>query len=457
MRLTTLLPLLLTCSNALLVPALAGSEESPVPYCEALENTLRVESYKRDDGNASTPDQGPQQYIVVYEDGHDDEDYETHAEWVTDQVSSLKKRGELEDLPEGIDGDVSFYNILSFKGYAAYLPPTLLEEVKADPLVAFVEEDSIATVAAFQAQSPAPWGLARLSLRAASKPPSSRYAYNNDGGRGVTVYVLDTGIKVSHPDFGGRATWGPSYPLPPVQADDSGHGSHVAGIIGGTTFGVSKNVNMVSVKVANSKGQAPVSDIIKGLQFSVNNHQAKVSAKQRGYKGAVINISINSGISSALDTATNAAVKAGVHVVVSAGNDNKDTCTSSPARASGPITVGATDINDRKGCFSNWGKCVDINAPGVDITSVGINSYSATFSGTSMAAPHVAGLVSYFMSLQPGLGSEFSASKLVTPAAMKKKLIGYGARNVIAGLVVGTPNVLAYNGGGGDLTGFWAL
>lgn len=457
MKLTILLPLLFLCSNALLIPNLDGLKQlTPVPEDAkvASEDEQLMGLFRRDNATVGSGDQKAQPYIVVYADGHQKSEYKAHDEWVTAQFSALKRRGELDNLPEGVSGDVSFYNLQSFKGYAAYLPPNLLETIKADPLVAFVEEDSIFKINAVQTQPNAPWGLARVSLQ---KPGATSYIFDGEGGEGVTAYVVDSGIKVEHPDFEGRATWGASIPAPQTKADEEGHGSHVAGTIGGKTYGIAKKVDLVAVRVMDADGQGTVSDIIKGIQFAVKDHQAKVAAKQRGYKGATINMSLGGGLSEALDQATNAAVSAGVHVIVAAGNENQDACNVSPARATGAITVGATDKDDNKASFSNWGKCVDINAPGVDVISVGINHNTEVLSGTSMASPHVAGLVSYFLSLQPDLGSEFSAGKLVTPGDLKRKLVGFGTRNAISGLDGSTPNVLAFNGAGKDLSQFWTL
>lgn len=159
----------------------------------------------------------------------------------------------------------------------------------------------------------------------------------------------------------------------------------------------------------------------------------------------------------ALDLAVNAATKAGLHVAVAAGNDNADTCTFSPARASGPITVGASDINDNKAEFSNWGSCVDIFAPGVDIVSTYIWSNTASMSGTSMASPHIAGLLSYYLSLYPEPESEYSVAVL-DPATLKDKVIKYATKGVIKGLKNdGSPNLLAFNGAGANITDFWSL
>lgn len=321
--------------------------------------------------------------------------------------------------------------------------------------MAFVEEDSVVESHAIRTQYNAPWGLARVSQRYNSG--SSRYIYDTEGGKGVTAYVLDTGIKVEHPDFEGRASWGISIPQPYTQIDEKGHGSHVAGTIGGKTYGIAKKVNLIAVRVFGEDGKGKVSDIIRGLQYSVKDHQAKVSAKQKGYKGATINMSLGGIISDALDLAVNAVTNAGVHVIVSAGNDDENACNYSPSRFGGSITVGSVDKGDRKAKSSNWGECVDIYAPGEEILSVGIDLDTAIKSGTSMAAPHVNGLVAYFLSLQPGIRSEFSAGNLVTPEEMRKRIVRYGTRRVLSGLTGYSPNILAFNGAGRDVSELWSL
>lgn len=471
MQITAILPLFLACANALLIPSLSGADTSSYISKATKETAISQPQYKAtsfgyyprdnetvsidDNDNIPVEDNDPQQYIVVFEHGHSKGEYNAHNDWISDQFSASKKRGDLENLPSNVSDEVTFYNLLNFKGYTAYLPPTLLEAIQSDPLVAFVEEDSVVESHAIRAQYDAPWGLARVSQRYNSG--SSRYIYDSEGGKGVTAYVLDTGIKVEHPDFEGRASWGISVPQPYTQIDEKGHGSHVAGTIGGKTYGIAKKVNLVAVRVFGEDGKAKVSDIIKGLQYSVKDHQAKVSAKQKGYKGATINMSLGGVISDALDLAVNAVTNAGVHVIVSAGNDDENACNYSPSRSGGAITVGSVDINDRKAKSSNWGECVDINAPGVEILSVGIDLDTAIKSGTSMAAPHVNGLVAYFLSLQPGIRSEFSAGNLVTPAEMRKRIVRYGTRRVLSGLTGNSPNILAFNGAGRDVSEFWSL
>lgn len=403
----------------------------------------------------------PNRYIVVLKKDYSAEEYAAHKSWVINQLSVIAKRkvgksGLFSGIEEMLSGALHFFSIHSFVGYSGLLPPALLEEVQKNPMVDFVEQDSIMHINEFDVQREAPWGLARVSQRKLENAAVD-YLYDNEGGKGVTAYIIDTGIKTEHPDFEGRAVWGDAIAFPKLRVDAHGHGSHVAGTIGSKTYGIAKKVDLVAIGVMNLLGSGTTSDIIKGMEFAVKEHQAKVSAKTKGYKGATVNMSIGGGISEALDLAVNAGTNAGLHIAVAAGNENQDACEVSPARASGPITVGATDNADNKASFSNWGRCVDIQAPGVDILSVGIWSDTMTMSGTSMAAPHITGLLSYYLSLQPDLGSEFSTDSLITPAELKKRLIKFGTKDVVRDLDSASPNVLAFNGAGGNITDFWNI
>lgn len=384
----------------------------------------------------------PNKYIVVLKEGISEEEIAKHMEWAT------------KALREAISHEASqllSFLIDAFNGYLGYMPPAFVEFLKKLPVVEFVEQDSVMHVNEFDVQKDAPWGLSRVSQRTST---STDYFYDTDGGKGVTAYIIDTGIKTEHPDFEGRAVWGDAIAFPNLKVDAHGHGSHVAGTIGSKTYGIAKNVDLVAVGVMNLLGSGTTSDIIKGIEFAANDHKSKVAAKQKGYKGATVNMLIGGGASDALDLAANAGTKAGLHISVAAGNENQDTCDVSPARASGPITVGATDSGDAKASFSNWGLCVDIQAPGVDILSVGIWQDTAVMSGTSMAAPHITGLLSYYLSLQPEFGSEFDAG-IVTPADLKQRLIRFGTKGIVTGLDKASPNVLAFNGAGGNITDFW--
>lgn len=384
----------------------------------------------------------PNKYIVVLKHHLSSKEVLAHMEWISKTL-----RDTLEDEAAQL---LSFL-IDSFNGYLAYMPPAMVELVKKLPVVAFVEQDSVMHVNEFDVQKDAPWGLARVSQRA---PNIADYYYDTEGGKGVTAYIIDTGIKTEHPDFEGRAVWGEAIAFPNLKVDAHGHGSHVAGTIGSKTYGIAKKVDLVAVGVMNLLGSGTTSDIIKGIEFAANDHRSKVAAKQKGYKGATVNMLIGGGASDALDLAANAGTNAGLHIAVAAGNENQDACDVSPARAFGPITVGATDNSDAKASFSNWGRCVDIQAPGVDILSVGIWQDEAVMSGTSMAAPHITGLLSYYLSLQPEFGSEFEAG-IVSPAGLKRRLIRYGTKGIVSGLNQESPNVLAFNGAGGNITDFW--
>lgn len=452
--------LLVACAQALVLPNLRALElvfQLPLAKDAVFEQPVAISApvaQEATDGQtasfAQTHASVPHRYIVVLKDGFSENEYDAHHDWV-DQQCLLMKRDVVHDTlakaMDFVDNALNKIHIDSLRGYTGYLPPQMVDKIRRNPMVAFVEQDSVVHLSDVDVQNNAPWGLARISLRLLGTPEVSNYFYDLDGGAGVTAYVIDTGIKTTHPDFEGRAVWGDAVAFPKLKVDAHGHGSHVAGTIGSRTYGVAKNVDLVAVGVMNVLGSGTISDIIKGVEFAVNDHRLKLAANKKGYKGATVNMLIGGGSSQALDLAVNAAVKSGLHVAVAAGNENSDACEGSPARAGGPITVGATDNADRLAEFSNWGKCVDINAPGVDITSVGIWSDTQTMSGTSMAAPHVTGLLSYFLSLQPATDSEFSTGSLVTPEEMKKRLIKFGTRDVLSGLKPDTVNILAFNGG----------
>eukprot|EP00835_Amoeboradix_gromovi_P004661 NODE_376_length_9826_cov_0.285288.p2 type:complete len:303 gc:universal NODE_376_length_9826_cov_0.285288:7228-8136(+) len=242
-----------------------------------------------------------------------------------------------------------------------------------------VEKDSLFHTLDTQ-ESPISWGLDRIDSRSGL---DSKYVYPTTGGAGVTVYVIDTGINVAHDDFEGRATFGYDA-TGEGKFDGNGHGSHVAGTIGGKEYGVAKKVDLVAVKVLTSGGSGTNAGVLKGIQWAYNDSKKK-SGKTVG------NMSLGGGYSKALNDAIAAAVKNGLVMVVAAGNDGDDSCKLSPASAPDAITVAAVDRTDTLAYFSSWGSCVDIAAPGVDITSVwkGSSDATKTISGTSMASPHV--------------------------------------------------------------------
>ncbi|KAM0684292.1 proteinase B [Mitosporidium daphniae] len=243
-------------------------------------------------------------------------------------------------------------------------------------------------------QDNAPWGLSRVSYNPTYDNDfinNGTYWYPKSAGSNVNVYIVDTGINVDHEDFKGRARWGITIPQFDLDTDGSGHGTHCAGIVGGDTYGVAKNATLVAVKVLRTNGFGTNADVIKGVEWVFNQHRIS----QRSGSRSVINLSLGGGRSIALEKAIEACIDSGVHVAVAAGNDNRDACNYSPAATKKAITVGASTKKDKMAYFSNIGPCVDIFAPGMDITSAWIGSPTAinTISGTSMASPHVAGVL----------------------------------------------------------------
>ena len=294
----------------------------------------------------------------------------------------------------------------------------------------------------------APWGLARISHRdSLSFGNFNKYLYSADGGEGVDVYVIDTGTNYKHVDFEGRASWGKTVPSNDEDADGNGHGTHCSGTVAGKKYGVAKKANIIAVKVLRSNGSGTMSDVVKGVEWAAIAHGKKVEAlkKKKGkkdFKGSAANMSLGGGKSPTLDLAVNAAVDAGIHFAVAAGNDNADSCNYSPAAAEKAVTVGASTLSDERAYFSNYGKCNDIFAPGLNIESTWIGSKYATntISGTSMASPHIAGLLAYLLSLQPAKDSAFAVAD-ITPKKLKKSLLSIATPGALTDVPSSTTNV----------------
>jgi cerevisin len=299
-----------------------------------------------------------------------------------------------------------------------------------------------------------PWGLARISHRKTLNFGTfNKYIYAAEGGEGVDAYIIDTGCNIEHVDFEGRAKWGKTIPSGDEDVDGNGHGTHCSGTVAGSKYGVAKKASIYAVKVLRSNGSGTMSDVVKGVDFAANAHLEQVKSakdgKRKGFKGSVANMSLGGGKTTALDAVVNAAVTAGIHFAVAAGNDNADACNYSPAAAEKAVTVGASALDDTRAYFSNWGKCTDIFAPGLSIQSTWIGSKYAvnTISGTSMASPHICGLLAYYLSLQPATDSEYSVAP-ITPEKMKENLLSIATVGALTDIPKDTPNLLAWNGGG---------
>lgn len=301
----------------------------------------------------------------------------------------------------------------SISGFVATLSEDQLDSLRADQRVEFIEQDRIISIdpliSANANQGNATWGLDRIDQR--NLPLNSNYSYSYDG-TGVTAYVIDTGVTNTHPEFGGRSVSGYDFIDNDADSTDcNGHGTHVAGTIGGAKYGVAKNVNIVGVRVLSCTGSGSTSGVIAGVDW--------VAANASG--PSVANMSLGGGVSTALDRAVANAVKSGVSFMLAAGNDNANACNSSPARAATGVTVGSTTRSDSRSSFSNWGSCVDVFAPGSSITSAWYDGSYKTISGTSMATPHVAGVAALYLQANRYL-SPAAISDLITQRATVGKV-----------------------------------
>lgn len=314
----------------------------------------------------------------------------------------------------------------ALNGVTANLNDKQFVALSKNPNISFIEEDAPVTLIeplSAATQTSAPWGLDRIDQ--SSKVLDGNYTYTV-AGSGVTAYVIDTGILSSHVSFGGRVSSGYSS-IAGGTEDCNGHGTHVAGTIGADAYGVAKGVQLVPVRVLDCKGSGTISGVIAGVDWV---------AAQNVTGARVANMSLGGGASSALDSAVNGLISKGVSVVVAAGNSSADACKSSPARVPAAITVAASTSSDALASYSNRGSCVDIIAPGSSVLSAWYTSTTAfnTISGTSMAAPHVAGTIALFL-------QQFGPQ---TPAQLDERLKMKATRNAFSSLPSGTPNLLLH-------------
>ncbi|KAI9803262.1 MAG: hypothetical protein M1825_002053 [Sarcosagium campestre] len=442
--------------------------QSLLPLLASASPVLNIGTIHRDAApiiSSAHAEEIPDSYIVVFKDHVSHSSAAAHHDWVQDlhlsneqQRLELRKRSEFPFISNIFAGLKHTYHIGDLLGYSGHFDDDVIERVRRHPDVEYIERDSVVHTMKSddgELESNAPWGLARISHRKGlSFGTFNKYLYTADAGEGVDVYVIDTGTNVDHVDFEGRASWGKTIPTDDEDKDGNGHGTHCSGTVGGKKFGVAKKANIYAVKVLKSNGSGTMSDVVKGVEWAAVSHATKVEASRKGkgkkgFKGSAANMSLGGGKSVVLDKAVNAAVAAGIHFAVAAGNDNADSCSYSPAAAENAVTVGASTLADERAYFSNYGKCNDIFAPGLNIQSTWIGSKYAvnTISGTSMASPHIAGLLAYFLSLQPSKDSAYAVAE-ITPAQLKKNLINIGTVDALSDVPSDTTNVLAWNGGG---------
>jgi subtilisin family serine protease len=355
---------------------------------------------------ANNPTAIKDSYIVVYND-----------------VSTQSVDALTSDLSAKYDAKVDFTYRHALKGFAGTLSERAARRLAAEPGVAYVQQNGTVQATGTQPNPPS-WGLDRIDQR--NLPLDSTYTYPNDG-TGVTAYIIDTGIRTTHSDFGGRASWGTNT-VDTNNTDCNGHGTHVAGTVGGTAHGVAKGVRLIAVKVLNCQGSGSFAGVAAGIDWVTGHHTSGP---------AVANMSLGGqGSDTTGENAVRNSIADGVTYAIASGNSNANACNFTPARVAEAITVNASTNTDARASFSNWGTCTDLFAPGQNITSAWMTNDTATntISGTSMAAPHVAGGAAVLLGATPSL----------TPAQVANAMVANSTLNKITSPGTGSPNRLLY-------------
>ncbi|MEU0084121.1 S8 family peptidase [Streptomyces sp. NPDC006274] len=396
----------LTSVSAIAVAALAFGTVSALPAVAvepAPEGVIQ---------NAGAPDSVPGSYIVTLDESAADAESKAGKALAAEYGAKIKKT-----------------YTAALNGYAVELSEQQAKKFAADPAVESVVQNRVFTVSGTQ-PSPPSWGLDRIDQKAL--PLNRSYTYPDTAGEGVTAYVIDTGVRITHGDFGGRATYGyDAVDNDNTAQDGHGHGTHVAGTVAGSAHGVAKKAKIVGVRVLNNQGSGTTAQVVAGIDWVTRN----------AVKPAVANMSLGGGVDSALDTAVRNSIASGVTYAVAAGNDNSNASNYSPARVAEAITVGSTTSSDARSSFSNYGSVLDVFAPGSSITSAWNSSDTATntISGTSMAAPHVAGAAALYL----------AQNRSATPAQVSSALSSAATSGVVGNPGTGSPNRLLYVGTGG--------
>ncbi|MBQ0863668.1 MULTISPECIES: S8 family peptidase [Streptomyces] len=378
------------------VTGLGGAATAGASTPDAEQNTIR---------NASAPGTLPDRYIVTLDGG---------------TSASLAARSQVrttaERLTDSYGGTVRQVYSAALRGFSVRATEAQAKKLAAAPGVKYVEADGTMRVSGTQPNPPS-WGIDRVDGSL-----NRSYSYPNEGS-GVTAYIVDTGVDMTHPDFSGRARSGYDFIDNDNNASDcQGHGTHVAGTVGSRSYGVAKNVDLVAVRVLNCQGSGQWSQVIGGIDWVARNADGP----------SVANMSLGGGASSSVDQAVQGAIDSGVTFAVAAGNDSRNACNTSPARVPAAITLGSTDRGDGRSYFSNYGRCLDLFAPGGSITSTRNGGGSTTMSGTSMATPHAAGAAALYLSAHRG----------ASPGQVRDALVNNAQSGVVGNPGSGSPNRL---------------